>query len=290
MPGTLTITFVGLALALALALATLLALDRLALKVVRPRRRPHRRDPGELEGRVECVTLADGVPLQTWWITPRERSPHTDPALVVLIHGWGANAAVMLGLAQAVADEGHPVVVFDVRNHGRSGAGPWVTLGQFVVDTTRVLEHVRARRPGARIVLGGHSMGGAAAVIVGADDPSLAGVVLVAAPHDMYGTLTRYLRDHGMPGGAMVRLLRPFWRPRLGRPAAQLDPGIRAPEIGHRVLVVQPENDARVPPENGRELARDTGGTLFMVPAADHNDVLDDPRVHHAVATFVAGR
>lgn len=273
------------AVALALAGGALVALDRTALRVVRPPRRPHPRDPADAGAEVEPDTVDGDVPLEGWWLRPRVGTPGP---VVVLVHGWGANAAVMLDVAEPLVAAGHELFVFDVRNHGRSAEGPWVTLGQFVADTQRAVAHVRSRLPGRPVALVGHSMGGAAALIAAADDPTVAAAALIAAPHDMYGTLTRYLTDHGMPGGVMVRTLRPFWAPRLGRSARELDPGRRAAEVRQPVVVVQPLEDTRVPPENGRELARDTGGRLVLVEGADHNDVLRRRELHEAVAGLLA--
>jgi pimeloyl-ACP methyl ester carboxylesterase len=267
----------------------LVLLNRLAVGVLRPPRRPHRRDPADLAAapgvRVDEVALDGEVPLSGWWVRPAAGGR---AARVVLVHGWGANAAVLLDVARALVAAGHTLFLIDVRAHGRSGDAPWVTLGQFVEDTHRAVAHVRAREPGGPLAVCGHSMGGAAAVVAAADDPDLAGLVLLAAPHDMYGTLIRYLHEQGMPGAAMVRLLRPFWTPRLGRPAAELDPGLRAPEVRRPTLVVQPERDHRVPREEGEALARDTAGTLLVVEGAGHNDVLERADVHAAATAFLA--
>lgn len=260
------------------------SLDRMALAVVRPPRRPHRREPEDTRFDVQRITVAADHPLEGWWMRPAgwPRGP-----VVLFVHGWGANAVVFLELAEGLLEEGHEVVLFDVRNHGRSPEAPWVTLGQYVRDTEAALAHVRGHAPGRAVALVGHSMGGAASTVAAADDHGVAGVVLIAAPHDMHGTLIRYLRERGLPGAMMVRLLRPFWAPRLGRPARELDPGRRAPHVRSPVLVIQPEHDTRVPLEDGKALARDTGGRLLIVEGAGHSDVLQRREVGTAIGDFL---
>jgi len=86
-------------------------------------------------------------------------------------------------LAERLADEGIGVLRLDDRGVGGSG-GPLGTTADYADDVRQTVAWLRARRDvaGAKIALVGHSEGGVIAPIVAADDPALAGIVLLAAP------------------------------------------------------------------------------------------------------------
>jgi proline iminopeptidase len=82
---------------------------------------------------------------------------------VAIIHpgGPGLNARYMLGFAKAVADQGYRAILFEPRGTGRSrGAG--VDRGRLTVSgSVADLEALRAALGARRILLIGHSFGGA---------------------------------------------------------------------------------------------------------------------------------
>jgi dienelactone hydrolase len=85
----------------------------------------------------------DGVPLSAWFIPASGDGPR--PA-VAIVHGWtwnrlgsagddvlsrvtASSAVELLKPARALHDAGYHVLMFDMRNHGRSGSSPTVTFG-----------------------------------------------------------------------------------------------------------------------------------------------------------------
>lgn len=123
---------------------------------------------------------------------------------VILMHGLPGNER-NLDLAQAMRRAGWNVLTFTYR-------GAWGSTGAFsisnsVEDTRAALEYVR--RPDiaalygvdtSHIVLAGHSMGGFTAAMVGADDPAIAGIVLLDAAN--LGAMAEQTRPHGAAGRA----------------------------------------------------------------------------------------
>lgn len=121
---------------------------------------------------------------------------------VILMHGLPGNER-NLDLAQAMRRAGWNVLTFTYR-------GAWGSTGAFsisnsVQDTRAALEYVRrpdiAERYGVdtnHIVLAGHSMGGFAAAMVGADDPAIAGIVLLDAWN--VGASVAQVRANGAEG------------------------------------------------------------------------------------------
>lgn len=274
----------------ALALAAMVLLDRVALGMMRPARRPVAREPDALEMAFSSWTIPGAPPLEAWDI------PGQDPAgpVVILAHGWGANAAVVLPLARRVAGLSARIVAFDVRGHGRSDDAPKVSLRQFRDDALRAARAVMAReerRDGSTpaIVMVGHSMGGTAAVLAAGEGAPLAGLVLVAAPCDIFGTVARYLTEKGLPGGLLVPMTRPFFRLRVGLPERDLSPARVLPELDIPVCVIQPAEDTRVPPSEGRRLAELAGTGMHLVEGAGHTSILENDRAGAILGEFVAG-
>lgn len=282
---------------LAVAALLLFALDRMAVATLRPVRRPPARTPAELGRPFEDVRIGSDPALLGWWLSPEpapdrfgkkgERESR-EKAVVVLAHGWGANAAVFVDLAGGLAARGHPVLLFDYRGHGRSGEAAFLTIRHYRDDTEAVLRWVRSREPGRATAVVGHSMGAAAGVLALADGAPAEAVALLAGPADVLEVTALYLRSRGLPGRLVVFLCKPFWRIRAGEPFRRLVPEQRIGELRQPVIVVQPEHDRRVPESHARRLARAAGVDVTFVAGADHRDVLERQEVVEAVSALAA--
>ncbi len=111
--------------------------------------------------------------------------------LLVIGHGVTGNKdrPFVLGLAEAVAEEGMPVLRMSFSGNGDSGGrfGD-CTISKEVEDLKAVLDAISASN--LRVTYAGHSMGGAVGVLAAASDPrirylvSLAGMVNTAAFHE----------------------------------------------------------------------------------------------------------
>lgn len=111
-------------------------------------------EPGTLRAR-------DGLELALY------RWPASEPsAVVLLVHGYAEHAGRYEDVAGRLVQAGLEVWAVDLRGHGRSpGRRADVRLfADYVEDVMRLSERVAAERPGADVVLLGHSMGGAIAL------------------------------------------------------------------------------------------------------------------------------
>ncbi|WP_070195151.1 alpha/beta fold hydrolase [Streptomyces oceani] len=102
----------------------------------------------------ELVVLApDGARLHT-----EVHGPDDAPA-VLLVHGWTCSTAFWAPVIRALVAEGHRVIAYDLRGHGRSALADPAGYGTDTLaeDLCAVLDATLA--PGERAVLGGHSMG-----------------------------------------------------------------------------------------------------------------------------------
>ena len=124
------------------------------------------------------------------------KGPHPT---VLLLHGLPGNER-NLDLGHALRRAGFNVVFFHYR-------GAWGSEGEFLfanclVDTKNVLQFLRGkdarekyRVDSERIILVGHSLGGAIAILVGSQDPDVRGVVSIAGANMALGTQYFYSPD-----------------------------------------------------------------------------------------------
>ncbi|MEJ2611776.1 MAG: alpha/beta fold hydrolase [Candidatus Thiodiazotropha sp.] len=134
------------------------------------------------------------------WLLPAKESPCT----LVIVHGWGANAEMMLPLALPFHRAGMEVLLYDARNHGRSDSDSFSSLPRFSEDLNAVVNWNRQRSPEQKIVVLGHSIGAAAAIL--------------AASHRHDIDLVIGLSGFAHPNLVMNRHLSRPWLPSFLRP------------------------------------------------------------------------
>ena len=92
----------------------------------------------------------------------------------LLVHGLASNARMWDGVAEVLADAGHPVVAVDQRGHGRSSKpDEGYDFDTIVSDLVALIAALGWVRP----VVAGQSWGGNVAIELGASHPELAGAI-----------------------------------------------------------------------------------------------------------------
>lgn len=265
--------------------AGLWLLDRVAMGMLQPPERAYPRAVEDAAFRHEELTIPSGRhALHGWLLRPREaaRSP-----AVVLVHGWASNSGRMLDVGEPLVGAGHPVVLVDLRSHGRSGRSPHVTLRHYRDDVASAVAWTAGRFPALSRVVGGHSLGGGVAVVAVAEGAPADGVVLMGAPADIIQTWADYMEARGIPGELLVRAMSPFWRFRAGVPMVALRPELRLLDVTVPVLVLHGEEDSRVGEEHARRLARAAGTEVRVIRGADHTAMLSHPDLHREILAFL---
>ncbi len=97
-------------------------------------------DPGDLPWRQVRIPTANDKRLFGWFIPAAEQAP----ALVVM-HGWGGNAEMMLPLAAPLHAAGYTLLLLDARCHGRSDSDSFASLPRFAEDIEAALVWLAAR-------------------------------------------------------------------------------------------------------------------------------------------------
>ena len=190
------------------SLLTLIVVVVLAIHAgFHPPRRRERHTPGDrgIEYEMHHISSAGGKRLFAWWLP-------TDPsaATIILLHGWGGNAELMLPLAIPFHRAGLNVLLIDARNHGSSDAAFFTSLPRFAEDVERAIDWVKshAQIPGRPIVLLGHSVGAGAVLYAASRRRDIAAVISVAAFAHPAWMMRRYLARFHLPGWLLASILR----------------------------------------------------------------------------------
>lgn len=118
------------------------------------------------------ISAADGTMLRGWYIPSRNR------AAIIAVHGSDANREQMLWHAQALAEEGYGVLLFDLRGHGESdGRACNVTNAGPDVAAAVAYLHGREEVDPERIGAVGLSLGAEVIIQAAAGEPGIKALV-----------------------------------------------------------------------------------------------------------------
>jgi len=264
-----------------------LVLDRMALKMIQPHRKRHKRTVRNLPFSTRAHSFFSlGQELKGWFVEP---DSDAGGPVMVLVHGWGSSHGRMTYLARPLLESGYPVFLFDVRYHGESPDAPYVTIRHFRDDTRAAIGEAKAAYPDRPLVLVGHSMGGSAAVLAMAEGASADGLVTVAAPADLWGVWADFFDKRGLPGRWITWVLRPFWRYRAGESFSRLRPQERVKDVNVPLLIAHGDLDQSVPVEHALLLARNAGQEATVLQGEGHNDLLGKEALHRELFAFLGG-
>ncbi|MBK5961535.1 dipeptidyl aminopeptidase [Rhodoplanes elegans] len=303
---------IGLAAAVVAVLGLRWILHRALLRGLRAPRVPHDCGPLDLGLPADCVReLSIEGPrdkrLFAWLVTPdptpdaKGNAPGDAPGdaatgspcdvavsplhpAVLVMHGWGSNAAMMLPVVAPLRAAGFAVLLVDARCHGRSDDEDFASMPRFAEDIAAGLGVLRAQ-PGIaadRIALIGHSVGAGAALLAACRDPAVTAVVSVSAfahPGEiMRGWLARARIPYPVIGWYLLRHVERT----IGARFADIAPVATIRRVGCPVLVVHGRHDTTVPFADAERLV--AAGTQATLLAIDGDHDLRDALGPHAAA------
>ena len=217
-----------------------------------------------------------GRHISTWRWGPPEA-----PA-VLLVHGWGGNAAQMRGFVFPLLSLGMRVIAYDQPAHG-------VSEGRLtgLPDFADVLAEVAWHHGEVRAVIG-HSLGATAAAMAHAwGKVGVRKLVLVSPPSDLVGYSRRFARWHWLPE-PVRRSMQSAIEERYGLRWEELELARVAPRLAADALVIHDRDDRMVPWKQGAAFARAwQGAKLMTTQGLGHRRILEDSTVTQAAAEFV---
>ena len=222
------------------------------------------------------VPTAQGKNLYGWWLVPESE----DAPNVVLLHGWGANAGIMLPLAEPLYRAGFNVLLVDARGHGRSPADGYSAMPKFAEDAGAAVEWLHAHSNG-RIALMGHSVGAAAVLLEASRRDDIAAVISVASFAHPEALMQRWLAKLHIPRPVARAVLRYIeWV--IGYRFEAIAPVNTIRNIRVPVLLVHGDKDRAVPVSDFDEIAaqRDPAKDETLLVAGAHHGSIDKIEAH----------
>jgi uncharacterized protein len=278
-------TTLGLVALLATGWWSLNAGIRLAL---RPARNRERSDPQALglSFSSESIPTANGKRLHGWLIV----ASHGAPALVVL-HGWGGNAEMMLPLATPLHRAGYTLLFIDARNHGASDSDTFSSLPRFAEDLEHALDWLRRQPWGADRPLGviGHSVGAGAALLVASRRREIEAVVSLSAFAHPETMMRRWLSSKSIPLWPLGIYILAYVQHVIGHRFDQIAPSTTIRDVQCPVLLVHGCSDATVSPQDARLIyaARAHAAVQLLILEGGHEEIHDLNAAMHDVLTFL---
>ena len=245
-----------------------------------PRRIEHNSpaDYGLVYEQIHIRTVA-GKRLFAWWL------PQAGPAAtLVILHGWGGNAGLMLPLALPIHRAGMNILLLDARNHGRSDADSFSSLPRFAEDAGAAVDWVRAHGndPRKRVALLGHSVGAGAVLFEASRRDDLAAVISVAAFAHPEWMMRRYLARFRIPGLCTSWILR-YVEWVIGYRYSEIAPMNTVCRVRCPILLVHGSADETVPVTDAQAIRDHCPGKkpeLLIIEGGGHDSV--EAVEHHA--------
>lgn len=245
----------SLGLALAGAWATRVVAHALILKGLRAPRVAALTSPESLGLAAQPVDIPgpNGKTLFAWFVPAPGASK---PPAVLVMHGWGANASMMLPSVAPLVGAGLAVLLLDARCHGASGDETFTSLPRFAQDIEAGLDWLACQPQvdAARLAVIGHSVGAGAALLSATRRPETRAVVSISAFAHPYEVMRRLLAAHHIPYfGIGWYVLRHVQRV-IGARFDDIAPIHSITRVHCPVLLVHGEDDEMVPFDDARRL------------------------------------
>ncbi|NIA25741.1 MAG: alpha/beta fold hydrolase [Gammaproteobacteria bacterium] len=236
----------------------------------RPPQRPIPRTPKDLDLPEEEVWLdgPGGKRLHAWFIPTQGTAP-----AVVVLHGWGGNAGLMLPFAPPLHRAGFHTLFVDARNHGLSDHDDHSSMPRFAEDLDVAVDWLLARDDVTSVGIVGHSVGAGASILAASRRDDLGAVVSLSAfahPGELMGAskpfdvLPRPLANLALHTTERI----------IGYDFDEIAPRNRISHVQAPLLLVHGDADQIVPVSNVYELAeRMPTRRVLIIPGAGHSDL-----------------
>ena len=205
------------------------------------------------------------------WLLPADGADET----LVILHGWGGNAELMLPLAAPFHAQGINVLLFDTRNHGNSDAHSFSSLPRFAEDLDHALDWLCNEHPelSRKVGILGHSVGAGAVLLAASRRHDITAVITIAAFAHPEWVMRRYLSY--LPA-LLVGLINRYVQWVIGHRFAAIAPMNTVCRVACPVLLVHGLADELVPVSDAHAIVahcpRDNL-TLLEIADAGHSSV-----------------
>ena len=281
-----------------LALPALLAAGWLGLRWLRRELTPQRQAhpvPSPADAGIQWVSIptANGKQLAAQWLPAGEgRQPQ---GMAILMHGWGGNGSQLRPAADALQHQGWSVLLPDARSHGRSDADTFSSLPRFAEDLDACLDWLhRQRIPPTgdsghdQVVLLGHSLGAAAALLCASHRSDLSAVVSVSAFAHPEQVMRRWLAEYRIPFWPIGWLVNRYIESVIGHRFDDIAPVHSIARVRAPVLLVHGRADDVVPLACAEQLKAAASQADLLVVSGRHDHFVDEAGLNDQVLAWLA--
>jgi alpha-beta hydrolase superfamily lysophospholipase len=214
----------------------------------------------------------DGIELEAWHVpNPKARG------LVMLLHGYAACKASLLGEARAFHELGYSCVLLDLRGSGGS-AGNETTIGVTEADDLAlVVQRLQEAHPDQPLILYGQSMGSVAILRAVSENGVRPTAVIVECPFDrLLSTVTNRFSAMGLPSFPGAQLLVYWGGVQLGFNGFRHNPVDYARGVSCPALLMHGDQDPRVTTEQAQSIFGNLAGKkrFESFPGVGHQSYL----------------
>ena len=232
------------------------------------------------------IPTVRGRSLFGWWLA----APPCDRTVVVL-HGWGSNAEMMLPIAAPLRRAGLNVLLVDARNHGHSDGDTFSSLPRFAEDLGSAIAWLRREHPlsTGKLAALGHSVGAGAVLFEASRNDAISAVISIAAFADPAVVTERYLRRLRLPRWVVQLVIR-YTEWVIGFRFARIAPVNTICRIRCPVLLVHGNADRTVPVDDARLIINGCPLPhlrLLEIEGADHGSTDEVERHIGALLRFL---
>lgn len=206
------------------------------------------------------------------------------PAILVM-HGWGANASMMLQSVAPLLGAGFAVLLLDARCHGASDDDTFTSLPRFAQDIDAGLDWL-ARQPQVqanRLAVIGHSVGAGAALLSATRRNDIQAVVSISAFAHPHEVMRRLLAGHHIPYFGLGWYVLRYVQQVIGTRFDDIAPLRSMGHVRCPVLLVHGEEDDMVPFDDARRLlAAGRPGKVQLLAVAGRHDPSEALQTEHS--------
>lgn len=232
------------------------------------------------------IPAMGGGTLEVWRVDP----PGESRGIVVLAHGWGRNRDRMVHRARIFGQLGFTTVVHSARDHGGSSPRRFMNAVRFAEDIESVLAWL-----GKPVLLYGHSIGAAAAVIAASRNPESVQILFVEGCYaETKKGLRSLYRGYNRMFGILLGTMVVFWMDLFyGFGMDTVSPAKLARTLRMPALIIHGQQDRSFPLAHAQRL-RDSfppgKAELFVAQGSDHHSSSLSPEYPTAIKDFVDRR
>ncbi len=231
------------------------------------------------------IPTENGKMLHAWHLKNKGASP----ALILIMHGWGRNAARMLDCVNELFQDGYDILAPDARNHGESDGDFYSSVKMFKEDILSCVRYAKTQlmTPEQKLFILGHSIGGSGSILATAESADVDALATTGAFSDPETIITRSLRQIGMPRFPVIQMMLWYIQKKLGVSFEEIRPERAIQTIKVPVLLVHGQQDKVVPYSEFQRLENAcTSCRTLVYPQAGHSDIRHIPSFFPDLKSF----